>query len=433
MTNGNGFDLGDMSMMDLFRMETENQCNQLSEDLISLEQNPGASDLLESLMRATHSVKGAARVVELHPVVQIAHAMEDIFVAVQENKITLDQDGIDLLLKGVDMLSTISKISDEETDSYFQEKSDAFDLLTSSFNALIKGKKASPEPPKERRPSAEAKASVETEPTPERIIEIPPSLPVDLSDMSMLDLFRMEADNYCMKLSEDLAALENDPTSAELLENMMRAAHSIKGAAKIVGLEEAVKLAHTMEDVFVTAQKENIFIERNEIDILHKGVDILTAIANIPETDAEKWFIEHSSEIDGLVKNIANIKKKEKAVKIPAPQKESRETKKTSKPAPVVGPSATREKEKKIASSKKDKEGFRALRISAQNMERMMGLAGESLIESRWLPVFNKDLLQLKYRQDELYSTIDKIRENLQEVNADEMTWSLFDDLQHKL
>jgi two-component system sensor histidine kinase and response regulator WspE len=436
MTNGNGFDLGDMSMMDLFRMEAENQCNQLSEDLISLEQDPGAFDLLESLMRASHSVKGAARVVELHPAVQVAHAMEDVFVAAQENKITLDQDGIDLLLKGVDMLSSISQISDEETENYFQEKSAEIDSLTSSFTALAKGEKSSPEP------SAEATTSVESKPPPEPIVEEPPSLPVDLSDMSMLDLFRMEADNYCTKLSEDLVALENDPTSAELLENMMRAAHSMKGAAKIVGLEAAVKLSHTMEDVFVAAQKEKIFIERNEIDVLLKGVDLLTAIANIPESGAEKWFNEHNSEIDGLVKEITNLTKKEKAAKVPAPQKESQKTEKPSEPAPdkkeqkqaaVVDPSATKKEEKKQARRKEDKEGLRAMRVSAQNMDRMMGLAGESLIESRWLPTFNKDLLQLKYRQDELYATVDKIRENLQEVNADEMTRKLFDDLQHKL
>ena len=93
MTDENGGNLGDMSMMDLFRMEAENQCNQLSEDLLTLERDPTASGLLESLMRASHSVKGAARVVELHPAVQIAHAMEDVFVAAQEDKISLDQDG----------------------------------------------------------------------------------------------------------------------------------------------------------------------------------------------------------------------------------------------------------------------------------------------------------------------------------------------------
>ena len=80
MTHGNGGDLGDMSMMDLFRMEAENQCNQLSEDLLALEQDPTASDLLESLMRASHSVKGAARVVGLHPAVQVAHSRERISV-----------------------------------------------------------------------------------------------------------------------------------------------------------------------------------------------------------------------------------------------------------------------------------------------------------------------------------------------------------------
>ena len=61
MTCSNGTDFGDMSMLDLFRMEAENQCNQISEDLIALEQDPSAADLLESLMRASHSVKGAAR------------------------------------------------------------------------------------------------------------------------------------------------------------------------------------------------------------------------------------------------------------------------------------------------------------------------------------------------------------------------------------
>ena len=49
MTYGNDHDLGDMSMMDLFRMEAENQCNRISEDLLTLEQDPEAPELLESV------------------------------------------------------------------------------------------------------------------------------------------------------------------------------------------------------------------------------------------------------------------------------------------------------------------------------------------------------------------------------------------------
>jgi two-component system sensor histidine kinase and response regulator WspE len=66
-------------------------------------------------------------------------------------------------------------------------------------------------------------------------------------------------------------------------------------------------------------------------------------------------------------------------------------------------------------------------------MERMMGLSGEVLIESRWLPTFNKDLLQLKYRQDELYASIDYIRENLNKLHSEEFAGTLINDLQYKL
>ena len=437
MTDENGGNLGDMSMMDLFRMEAENQCNQLSGNLLALEQDPTASDLLESLMRASHSVKGAARVVELHPAVQIAHAMEDVFVAAQEDKISLDQDGIDILLQGVDMLSTISQVADDETESFFDKRSEEIESLTKSFSALAKGNNISTDPP------AEKASSIDTiPPVPAAEAEESPSLPVDLSDMSMLDLFRMEAANYCTKLSEGLVALGNDPSATELLESMMRAAHSMKGAAKIVGLDAAVGLAHAMEDVFVAAQKEKILIEGKAIDILLNSIALLTTIAEIAETESEKWFAEHKAEIDGLIKGLANLATREKTTTPPPAHKGSP---KTVKPPESVSagkdpeqekdvPQKTKKKEdKKPARRQDDKEGLRAIRVSAQNMDRIMGLAGESLIESRWLPAFNKNLLQLKYRQDELYASIDQIRENLQAIESDEMTINLFGDLQHKL
>ncbi len=437
MTDENGGNLGDMSMMDLFRMEAENQCNQLSGNLLALEQDPTASDLLESLMRASHSVKGAARVVELHPAVQIAHAMEDVFVAAQEDKISLDQDGIDILLQGVDMLSTISQVADDETESFFDKRSEEIESLTKSFSALAKGNNISTEPP------AEKASSIDTiPPVPAAEAEEPPSLPVDLSDMSMLDLFRMEAADYCTKLSEGLVALGNNPSATELFESMMRAAHSMKGAAKIVGLDAAVGLAYAMENFFVAAQKEKILIEGKAIDILLNSIALLTTIAEIAETESEKWFAEHKAEIDGLIKGLANLATREKTTTPPPAHKGSP---KTVKPPESVSagkdpeqekdvPQKTKKKEdKKPARRKDDKEGLRAIRVSAQNMDRIMGLAGESLIESRWLPAFNKNLLQLKYRQDELYASIDQIRENLQAIESDEMTINLFGDLQHKL
>ena len=79
----------------------------------------------------------------------------------------------------------------------------------------------------------------------------------DLSGFSMMELFRMEAESHTATLSAGLVALEGASAAPEVIEPLMRAAHSLKGAARIVGLDAAVRVAHAMEDCFVAAQKGN--------------------------------------------------------------------------------------------------------------------------------------------------------------------------------
>jgi len=103
-----GEDLSDFSMMELFRVEAESQTATLTAGLLALERDPTAADRLEACMRAAHSLKGAARIVNLNAAVKVAHAMEDCFVAAQKGKVTLGQNQVDWLLRGVDLLARIS-------------------------------------------------------------------------------------------------------------------------------------------------------------------------------------------------------------------------------------------------------------------------------------------------------------------------------------
>src|SRR6185295_3595720 len=102
-------------------------------------------------------------------------------------------------------------------------------------------------------------------------------------DPSLLELFRAEIDLHLPALGEGLLALEKDPQAAERLESLMRAAHSIKGAAKIVGVEPAVRIAHAMEDCFVAAQRGELLLGSEGIDALLRGVDALQRIT-LPDT-----------------------------------------------------------------------------------------------------------------------------------------------------
>ena len=107
--------LSDSSLAELFQIECETQCRVLSDGLLALEKCPGDPGLLESLMRAAHSLKGAARIIDLEPAVQVAHAMEDAFVSAQNQSVTLDSLMIDRLLQGVDLLGRLAVTADLPT------------------------------------------------------------------------------------------------------------------------------------------------------------------------------------------------------------------------------------------------------------------------------------------------------------------------------
>ncbi|HEX4510865.1 MAG TPA: Hpt domain-containing protein, partial [Burkholderiaceae bacterium] len=127
----------------------------------------------------------------------------------------------------------------------------------------------------------------------------------DLSNFSMFDLFRVEVENQAQVLTAGLLALERDPTTADQLEAAMRAAHSLKGAARIVGLEAGVSVAHAMEDCFVAAQQGRITLHQARIDLLLRGVDLLARIAHTPETQAAQWAAEKKPEVDEFLAALA--------------------------------------------------------------------------------------------------------------------------------
>ena len=254
--------------------------------------------------------------------------------------------------------------------------------------------------------------------------------PQDLSNFSMMDLFRTEVETRAAVLNEGLLSLESDASSKEKLASLMRAAHSIKGAARIVALDAVVKVSHAMEDCFVAAQEGRIFLAGDSIDVLLRGVDWLARVSRVSEAEAQSWFAEHQAETDRLAAEIA-------ALKAPQPQAESAKPESAPTTAPAVAqksvppsaspdqvqaeklamapaepPRATQPQPQPTAQSAEEKD--RIVRVTAENLSRLMGLAGESLVEARWLQPFASSLMQLKNRHARLSNLLGKLREDLE-------------------
>lgn len=210
----------------------------------------------------------------------------------------------------------------------------------------------------------------------------------DLSDYSMFDLFRVEVENQVQVLTTELLALERDPKAAAHLDAAMRAAHSLKGAARIVGLDAGVAVAHAMEDCFVGAQQGRHILHRGRIDRLLAGVDLLARLGQTPETELPRWSDEpHKVEVDAFVTALARV----------------------TDDAPQAADQAEEGFAREDAMVRED--GDRVLRVTADNLNRLLALAGESLVESRWLKPFAESLLRLKRLQHDLGRTLDTLRD----------------------
>lgn len=252
-------------------------------------------------------------------------------------------------------------------------------------------------------------------------------------DPIMLDLFRVEIETQCKALNQGLIEIERKPKDQKLLESLMRAAHSIKGAARVVNVNPVVRLAHVMEDCFVAAQNGQADLSVEKIDQLLRSVDLLNRLSKVDLKEIDSWLSEQTPFIEALIVELGSISKPKTSIS-------QKKVKKLAKPEEKQLPTPIEIKlkeESKKAERKKNLrtslEGDRVLRITADNLNRLMGLAGESLVESRWLHPFAENLQEFKKKLIGIEDLLDLLRDNVQKEHLNENAQHCLSDLRQQL
>ncbi len=447
--------MSNFSMLELFRMEAEAQVSILNENLLALENNPNPATALESLMRASHSLKGAGRIVGLDAVVTVAHVMEDCFVAAQSGTIALDSPAkIDILLQGVDLLNSISLLSENQLESWLKENQENLDNLVNAIGTIIKNEPfANLTSTSESSP--EISSNIENISAQEQIAEkslfsqelisdfliSEPSINTSFkADASLLKHLQKEIKQSANFLQKTLQEIPENSESQIALEALIQAAHIIKGSGKIVQLESIIKLALAIEETLKRIQGDRALLNNVRLHHLLGCVNFLLQVVEISEKDLESWLLKHKEQINQLITNllsnidsvsdnsikITEIDDRQGAEKIEiSPEKnESKPEDSLSKIAPQTSAIAHQPSPPMtpvISSSQKSPEAAktpeRIVKVSADNLNRLMGLAGESLVEVNWLQPFADSLFKLRHHQVELYKLLENLQESLENVS----------------
>lgn len=238
----------------------------------------------------------------------------------------------------------------------------------------------------------------------------------DLSAFSMLDLFRMEADSQTQILTDGLLAMERHAGDAAAIEAMMRAAHSIKGAAAIVGLQVVVQLAHGMEDSFVAAQHGRLKLTPERVDVLLSGVDLIVQLSRLDDAGAEAWLAANAAQIDETLNAIAGIADLPELPALPsapapmtAPAAAPLSQEAAEPQAPVASGLAGEEPESAAAPAPRT--GAAPAKAAAQNFDKLLSLASESRINAHQMHPFVGALQRFKRNQSSLFSAIEHLHE----------------------
>jgi len=231
--------------------------------------------------------------------------------------------------------------------------------------------------------------------------------PDQMRDASLLELFSLEAEAQVQVLNAGLLALERDPTQAEYLESCMRAAHSLKGAARIVGVDAGVSVAHVMEDCLVGAQERRLVLSAEHIDALLRGTDLLTRIAtpgnDVGAPDIDAYVATMTRLLDPNAAQVpvvapARIETPVEPVPVEMPE-----------PAPVA-PVEPAPRNRRVTDS-----GERVLRVTAERLNSLLDLSSKSLVETQRLKPWLAAMQRLKRQQSNGLRALEELNVHLQD------------------
>ena len=221
--------------------------------------------------------------------------------------------------------------------------------------------------------------------------------PDQMRDASLLELYRMEADAQAQVLDAGLLVLEREPNHAGQLETCMRAAHSLKGAARIVGLDDGVKVAHAMEDLLVAAQEGLLRLQPEQIDGLLQGTDLLRRVGAQSITDAPP-----AERIEQLVALLEH----QLAIAVPALGRAAA-TEPVLQDATIPAPVAAQQPAEEPLEDGRE----RVLRVSAERLDHLLDMSGKALVEFQRIQPLTDSLQRLKRQQSALRRTLDSVRD----------------------
>ncbi|HMS83678.1 MAG TPA: Hpt domain-containing protein [Nitrospira sp.] len=360
----------DSEILSYFLPEAEEHLTTIAQ-LISEIRCQVDDDLLYRLFRAIHTLKGSAYTVGYQVIGDLALPMEDCMIAIREQRRTFQPDIVDVLEQGMTMIRLVLGRDPMTVQQLQHDVPPCLERLV-----LLCAKEAPVPSISEASPVFSGATNVKHDapgpdtPVVHTEITVSDHYLIPALDADVLAYFLPEAHEYLDTLETNLLQLDGSPPHTELIHQLFRTAHTLKGSAYTVGFQSIGDLVHHVEDVMEGIRDGRLRVLPGLTDLMLRSVDVVRLLtqrdwSRLGET--RKRFQAVRVEFEGL-RRTASV--------TVAPLQSRLQP-------PVVEGSRERADEDQRPEKREDEESERnreVIRVSSDRLERLMNLVGELVI-----------------------------------------------------
>jgi len=386
-------------------------------------------EVINTIFRLYHSLKGGAGFLDLDTVGKVTHVAETLLDLFRKGKGSISSDHVDILNKTCDFLrKLLNNIKTNFTDAGFEDEAeDIIHDLKKKIEGITgeAGESAPQKPAEPAAKEADTSESSHAEEKPGEPTEVPSDMQLTITP-EMVKQFTAEAEDLLTATEEAFLILDKDPTNQEQLGEAFRALHSFKGNAGFFGYGDLEKLSHQAEtaldkirlgEIGGDSQLFSLLLEI--LDFLRDGVE--QAVEGRQPTIAALPGLTNllRGNVARLESSKAKKPKGEPQADKPEKASESNEAKeRVKKPAPQAKETAPKANSKAAAPARKAAQR-QSIRVDIEKLEMLLDLVGE-LVIAEAMVAQNPDLKELLNvsldRFEKSASHLNKITRDLQDI-----------------
>jgi chemosensory pili system protein ChpA (sensor histidine kinase/response regulator) len=373
----------DAEVLSYFSPEVDEYLQTMESLLGRLRQDPDDGESIHALYRTAHTLKGSACTIGFNVIGDVAQPVEDCMIAVREGQISLSPDVLGAVGRAVEVIRLLVRRHDATVAQLQHVVPDVTKALAQIRNREepeVMTQVAAPIDPVIQVTAAivnriEESASSDMESAPASSVLTDEYLLPPL-DAEVLSYFAPEAQEYLESLEAQLLRLDKEQQNSELINQLFRTAHTLKGSAYTVGFQSIGDLTHYVEDFMGAVRDGRVKILPGHTDVLLRSVDVVRLLMRRDPTSLDMLrqrfavSMQRLKQLDQL--QTALVVESASALEcVETPEEQEARDQEEVEPASVA---------KGKSAEGKSAEDREIIRVSRDRLERLLNLVGELVI-----------------------------------------------------